>query len=217
MAEELFGQVVMWSEQKKYGFIEYDKFGKSCRMFFIRSSCRPDALGRVSDCFIPETLVKFSIERQIHRGEGRLIACDVRPAFREEFTGDVDAHRENGQIVRWLISQKNGFVKRPGSEHIYFQSGDVVPGHETQFRNLQEGDWIYYGIGSRVRNEVLEFRAINIECYSDEEQARLRQGLPLEPEPPAPSPESELVSVCAPETRQLSLIEIVRRNRNGNS
>jgi hypothetical protein len=215
LTDDLLGQVVKWNEQKKFGFIEYDRTGEACRMFFIRDSCQPDAIGRISDCFVISTLVKFSIERQIRNGEGRLIACNVRPAFREEFTGDVDTYRESGWVVRWLIKHKNGFLQRPSGEQVYFQLGDVAPGHEYQFQNLVEGDWLYYGITSQTRNGVLMYRATNIECYNDQEQSRLRQGLPLVEEPaPVSTPAPEPTSVLAPETRSLSLLEI-RRRRNG--
>jgi hypothetical protein len=223
MADEFLGQVVVWNEAKKYGFIEYMKSGDNRRMFFIRESCQPDALGRIGDCFVPDTLVKFSIERQIHRGEGRLIAADVRPAFREEFAGDVDAYRETGQIVRWLIStpiKKNGFLQRPSGEHIYFQAGDVVPGDEWKFKNLTEGDYLYYSIGSRarMRDGALEFRATCIQCYDDNEQSRLRQGLPLVEEPaPVSTPAPEPASVLAPSKRNKTILELVKEQRNGNT
>jgi hypothetical protein len=216
MADELLGQVVMWDERRKFFFIEYNPPGSSevRRMFAIRESCRPDALGRISDCWVPGTLVKFSIERQMHKGEGRLIATDVRPAFREEFTGDVGAYRESGRIERFLVEHKNGFLQRPSGEHLYFQSGDVVPGYEEQFRNLVDGDQIYYGITSIVRNGMLEFRAVGIECYNDQEQAQLRQGLPLE-DPPVVIPEPEPPSVLAPDKRNRTILELVKEQRNG--
>lgn len=232
MSEELLGQVVMWGgprggPRKPYGFIEYEKSGESCRMFYLRESCRPDVIGRISDCFVVGTLVKFSIERRLHPGDGQLIAVDVCPIFREEFTGDVEAYRETSQIIRWVVDQKNGFVVRPCSEQIYFQAGDVVPGHESQFRKLEVGCWIYHGIASKIVNEELKFRAVNIECYNDAEQERLRTGLPLEESAvestPAPvleqpvlplAPESALLK---PERRNKTLLELIREDRNGTS
>jgi hypothetical protein len=68
---------------------------------------------------------------------------------------------------------------------------------------------------------------VNIECYNDAEQERLRTGLPLEESAvestPAPvleqpvlplAPESALLK---PERRNKTLLELIREDRNGTS
>jgi cold shock CspA family protein len=219
---ELTGEVVVFDNQKRFGFISFEQNGRECRTFFLGSRCAPDEIGRMADVWVPGTLVRFRIKQTEHRGKTSIMATDVCPAFREEYVGDPAEHREISRVIRWLNPGRNGFLRRESGEDIWFCVQQAAPGHAERFETLVEGQRVFHGICVKVRNGISEVEAVEIEVFSASENAQLERAdrepaIEQATEPQASPPEPELVSVCASETRQLSLIEIVRRNRNGNS
>jgi hypothetical protein len=218
------GIVQSFNEERQFGFIEYhDESGRCKTVFFMRDTryCVPDEVGRVGDCAIPNTPVRFELVTEEHRGVTRLAAKQVCPVFREPFVGNAEEHREVSRVRSFLQARHGGFLRREDGSDLFFEREFAAALYRERFGFLNVGDFVYHGV---EREADGSWKANNLEFYSEKEQARLQAGLPLsdpEPEPqsePQPEPvpvvavtyESELL---APENRKKTLYEIMQERR----
>jgi hypothetical protein len=139
-----------------------------------------------------------------------LRAEDIRPVFEGE-PGDLATYWEVGQLIRTFNEEHRfAFAVRPDGDQIYVGEKSIKTEFEDRIPECtREGDFVAYQIEVHKKNESF-YRAANTELFTREENERLRRGLPLveEPVPVAPS------SVLVPETRGLTIAEIIRRNKS---
>ena len=108
-------------------------------------------------------------------------------------------------------------LQRECGDTIFFHKDSVGDRFKHLLISLNVGDYVYHRIGKRYDGR---WKAIDVELFSEVEQARLQRGLPAQE--PEPESESEPVlvaatpdpnSVLAPATRGKSLLQITLEKR----
>lgn len=201
MSCEITGEISYWNFERKFGFAVFeDAAGRRQRAFVPYTECVGDAIGRISDCWTVGNVVTFKLAPRVHHGKSSIVATEVTPVFREQHVGDPSEHREVSRILRWVNVGRDGFLVRPTLEELYFCiQRAATSAHRELFEGLREGQRVYHGIRSRVRNGVLAFEADQIEVFSPAEQVQFERA----------EKESEPASVLAPERRNKTLRELV--------
>ena len=225
MSNQYFeGVVDTWvdGEGKWYGFIAYQVSGREQRIFFPAGSIRLDGMGRRGHSTYENALVRFKIEQVVHKGQPRVIAVDVHPVFceQEEATVSLEDHREVSQVQRINPPGFSVWMRREDGSEMFLHKDKVVPEHLDRFMEIQVGDFVYHGIA--MNEKVDRWGATCAEIFSREEQTRLQQGLPAQPEPepePEPvlvaaTPESEPVpEILAPNNKNKTLLQLVEMEK----
>lgn len=218
----LEGIVQNFNEEKNFGFIDYEEERGRCKpIFFLRDikHCVPDEIGRIGDCAVPNTLVRFELAKEDHRGAVRAVARQICPVFREPFVGSVEEHREVSRVRTFLQARHGGFLQREDGSCLFFEREFAAALYRERFSFLNVGDYVWHGV---ERETDGSWKANNLEFYSDEEQARLQAGLPLSNPEPEPQPEPVLATVVpvtyesdllAPANRKKTLLEIIKTKK----
>jgi len=150
-------------------------------VFFPANSIRLDGMGCRGHSTFEGALVRFKIDHVVHKGQHRVIAVDVHPVFREEeATVSLEDHCEVSQVTRINSGRCSLWMRREDGSEIFLHKDKVLPEHLQRFREIQIGDFIYHGIDNRVDRD--RWAATRAEIFSREEQTRLQQGLPAQPD-----------------------------------
>ncbi len=207
-----------------FGFITYRHSGRDCRVFFHNGSIRPDEIGRTSQCWIEQTLVRFKVTQVVHRGKDRTVAVDVHPIFADEPLDCPGAHREVSSVVQISSSRNSMWLMRESGEQIYLRVKHVLPQYIHRFQGeLREGDFVFHGVVENPERDPIVWEATEAEIFSREENDRLRRGeLLTDPPPPESEPQAEIEAEPLPEILNtanrsktfLQLIELEKRARH---
>lgn len=129
-----------------FGFIEFDHGGSRLdRAYFSESGIEPDNLGRRSHGRIPGNLVRFQLERTIHRGHASCRAINIRSVF-DVNVSDPDIHREISKVE--TVFPRYAFLRRDGGDLIYLNISDVADAFKTLWPTLCEGSKVWHGVAA---------------------------------------------------------------------
>src|SRR5215469_4740992 len=164
------GVVFSFDPIKRFGFIE--RSGGRRIHFHVNAVCR-DWRGSCSHATTVGATVSFLKEVD---QTGRPTAINVLGDFVEPQTESLDTYSEVSLVVAW--DGLFGKLERPtGGDHLFLHRDAIISNHDV---GIEVGDFLFHGV--RVRGEDRrgnpKWVADRVELYSDEEQARMQQGLP---------------------------------------
>jgi len=179
---------------------------------------RPDWKGSTAHVWVQGTPVSFvKIQRPSKKFGGGMwtSASDVCPQFVEEPSESLETYSETGRVRSW--NGCFGDLQRECGDTLFLHRSSVADRFKHLLINLSVGDYVYHRVGKR--DDVHRWHAIDIELFSEVEQARLQRGLPAQqPEPVlvAATPETEPVpEVLAPTNRLKTLRQLALEKRVG--
>jgi hypothetical protein len=207
------GFVAIFYPEKFYGFITQDVPGTSSSsgIYFGARDIRPDWRGSTAHAWTPGTPVSYLlVKRPSKKFAGTWTAADdVYPLFTDEIeTESLETYGETSCVLKW--NGRYGELLREDGDTLFFHKASVLDRFEGRLVNLSAGDYVYHGVGTR---EDGRWHAVDIELFSEAEQARLQQGLSAQEPESEPEPEPQPAPlVAAPELTEDSLLAPARRN-----
>ena len=215
----LEGFVVAFYPEKFYGFVSLYPPGSGRRapgLHFGVGDIRPDWKGSTSHCWVQGTPVSFvKIQRPSKKFGGGMwtSASDVCPQFVEEPSESLETYGETSRVRSW--NGCFGDLQRECGDTLFLHRSSVADRFKHLLINLSVGDYVYHRVGKR--DDVRRWHAIDIELFSEVEQARLQSGLPAQESEPAPlavTTEPELIpEVLAPSNRAKTFLQLALEKR----
>jgi hypothetical protein len=128
--------------------------------------------------------------------------------FQEEETTSLADHRETSQVTKINTGHCSVWLRREEGSNIFLHKENIAAGHLERFLELRIDDWVYHGVDSRAG----KWGATNAECFSREENEKLRRGESLDTEPePQPLPDPD--TVLATSTRSTPILQLILERR----
>jgi hypothetical protein len=106
-------------------------------------------------------LVRFRIEKTMHRGESRPRAYDVTSVFPVDVE-NPDEHREISFVEK--ATSTYAFLRRKCGDQIYLNKFDVVEAFRDRWRTLREGDRVWHGVSAP--NDGQTWSAVAAEIFA---------------------------------------------------
>ena len=214
MSQRIEGWVEEFYPDRMYGFIRH---APRNGIFFMFSDVIPDAVGR--RFLKPGAAVSF----ELTENRGRFRAANVKDESPELLEIDPENYWETSYVADWRGDY--GFLVRPNDERLYFNRKKIVTLGQELLRSwdgVNEPVWVTHRIGHATRKTgESKFFAADVQILEPsgptiEETFLQAPELPLDVPDAVPSPTPKLteLSVLAPATRNLSLVEIINRRRN---
>jgi cold shock CspA family protein len=203
------GWVEDFYPDKMYGFIRH---APRNGIFVSISDVTPDVVGR--RFLKPGTLVSF----ELTESRGRFRALNVKDESLELLNIDPENYEETSYVEDWRGGY--GFLVRPNGERLYFHRNKVITvGQELlkSWDGVNDPCWVTHRIDHTLHAGKNRFFATDIQILEPtqptiEDVFLNATELPVEvPEPVAAPPSS----VLAPETKNLTLLEIIQQRRTG--
>ena len=209
--ERIEGWVEDFYPDKMFGFIRH---APRNGVFVSISDVIPDSVGR--RFLKPGTLVSF----ELAESRGRFRALNVKDESPELLEIDPTTHTETSFVEDWRGSFNYGFLVRPNGERLYFHHNKIVTiGRELlrSWDGISDPVWVRHRIDHRLHEGKSRFFATDIQILepaepSLEEVFLKTPELPINEPAPVATPQS---SVLAPETKNLTLLEIIQQRRTG--
>jgi hypothetical protein len=208
------GFVQVFYPEKFYGFLSQSLPGAECHAPGIHFGARnivPDWKGSTSYAWAEGTPVSFVlIKRPSKKFNGAMwtSADDVCPLFAEEPTESLETYAETSRVRSW--NGRFGEFQRECGDVLFFHRKSVADRFKHLLINLNVGDWVYHRVGKR---DDKRWHAIDVELFSEAEQARLQQGLLAQEPEPAVEPVPEIL---ATQNRNKSIVRLIAdRRRHG--
>jgi hypothetical protein len=215
--KRLEGFVAVFYQEKLSGFITHDVPGTSSSsgIYFGARDVRPDWKGSTAYAWIPGTPVSYVLVKRPSRKykESWTVADDVCPLFTDE-PESLETYGETSRVQTW--NRCFGELLRDDGDVLFFHKNSVADRYKGRLVNLNVGDYLYHRVGTR---EDGRWHAVDIEIFSEAEQARLQQGRPAQEPESEPEPEPELAvavpefSVLAPATKNVPMIQLILEKR----
>jgi hypothetical protein len=172
MIDKIFeGTIDHWVDQgsvgpRSYGFITFDNGARTAtRVYFCRAGITEDNIGRTLHGRILGNLVRFRIEKTMHRGETPPRAYYITSVFPVDADSPED-HREISFVEK--LTPTYAFLRRKCGDQIYLNRLDVVEAFRDRWPTLQEGSRIWHGVSAP--NEGQTWRAVAAEIFAPDEQ-----------------------------------------------
>jgi hypothetical protein len=233
----MFGKIVYWREVSGVILAEdLQKYSTHLIRFKDRTIEPSEGCFVEFDVALPSTEKKYA-----GREDVLLVAHGVRVLAESPIKNDFPPDFRVTLKVEIFNADKNwGFLKLPRNDsgqwnRVFFNHRDVLSAFRNRIQLLRPDHWVYCGLERQFQNRI---KAHSVEIFSDEEILEWEQtayGLETKPlinnlvervSPPLPKLGEEngektpvprgSSSVLAESTRQLSLLEIMRR-QNGHS
>ena len=182
-AGKLFeGSINRWvdrSQESGFGWIRYDSGRPRLQdIFYLHTGIAPDNVGRRSHGKIAGNLVRFRLEKHIHRGSPAVKAVDIVSVFPTD-VAEPDAHREI-TVVESLVRNHRGFLgsiflRRKCGDQLHLSRADVSDDYKERFLNLHIGDHVWCGVQPSTNSRHPTWCAVAAEFYSAEEEHAMRE------------------------------------------
>ncbi len=209
--------VESFDQEKQTGFIHHIPRNG---IFFHRKDVIPDVVGR--QILKPQTIVSF----ELTESRRRFRASNVKDESPELAGIDLETYTETSYVHTWTQKPPNemgessfGFLVRPSGDQLFFKERNIITEGRENLRSwdgINEAIWVTHKIGVKFRNGERKFCAIDVQILQLVEQPLDEiflnaEELPLDVPGPQPVIKAQAFSVLAPQTKNVPLIEIIRR------